>query len=174
MKTSTFDTKFKRRREAKTNYKKRIAFVKSKKPRLVVRKTNKYVNVQIISFEKEGDKTIASANSKELKGLGWGFSFKNLPAAYLTGLLIGKRATEKKVEEAVLDIGFLSPVHGSIPFAVLKGAVDAGLKIPFEETALPKEERISGKHIQDFSKKEITKAFEEIKSKVLKAGKKGE
>ena len=37
-----------------------------------------------------------------------------------------KRMSEKK---AILDIGRRSPSHGSVVFATLKGAVDAGIEI---------------------------------------------
>ena len=40
-----YSVKFRRRREGKTNYKKRLAFVKSDLPRLVVRRSNKYLNL---------------------------------------------------------------------------------------------------------------------------------
>ena len=38
--TSTYEVKFKRRNEGKTNYKKRLAMLKSGRPRAVIRKTN--------------------------------------------------------------------------------------------------------------------------------------
>jgi len=37
-------------------------------------------------------------------------------------------------------------------FAAAKGALDAGLDIPHEETALPKPERIKGQHVGNYSK----------------------
>ncbi|MFH1240527.1 MAG: 50S ribosomal protein L18 [Candidatus Diapherotrites archaeon] len=184
---ATYDVQFKRRSNGKTNYKKRLALVKSGKPRLVVRKTNSRIIVQIIAYERPGDKVIVSATSVQLKKYGWAGN-KNIPSAYLTGLLCGMRAKEAKINQAVLDIGFRTPVHMSVPFAALKGALDAGLDIPFDETALPKEDRITGKHIENyansldseeinkkFSKmiknnvnpKEITKIFQNTKEKIV-------
>ena len=44
-------------------------------------------------------------------------------------------------------------VKGSRLYAVLKGAVDAGLSIPHSEEALPAIERINGKSIADYANK---------------------
>jgi large subunit ribosomal protein L18 len=150
---STFDVGFRRRREGKTNYKKRLELVKSGQHRLVVRLSSRHVLVQVICFGREGDKIAAQGNSKELEKFGWTAGKKNLPAAYLAGLLAGTRAKKSGVEKAILDIGFRTPVHGSRCFAALKGAIDAGLQVPFEASALPSQERISGKHIEEFAKK---------------------
>jgi len=94
-----------------------------------------------------GDKTLASAVSKELRNHGWSYATANLPAAYLTGLLAGRRARERGVESAVLDIGLNPPVKGSRVYAALKGAIDAGLQVPHNPEVLPDEERVTGKHI---------------------------
>ncbi|MBU1120841.1 50S ribosomal protein L18 [Candidatus Micrarchaeota archaeon] len=149
-KTSTFKMKFKRRMKGKTDYSKRLGLLKSKKPRLVVRKSNNNVLTQIIEYSSSGDKVLVSGHSKELKKLGWKMHKGNIPAAYLTGMLCGLRAKKKNVSEAVLDIGRLTPVHGSVVFAVLKGVVDAGISIPFDEKAFPSQERVSGKEIQKY------------------------
>ena len=150
---ATYKVKMRRRRDGKTNYKKRLALVKSGKHRFVARKTNSRIIAQVIEFNLAGDKVIASADSGELGKLGWNCAGRNIPSAYLTGLLCGKRAVEKKVTAAVFDMGFRTPVHGSIPFAVLKGAIDAKVDIPFDEKSLPSGDRISGKHIEDYAKK---------------------
>ncbi|EDY35873.1 hypothetical protein ABOONEI_1072, partial [Aciduliprofundum boonei T469] len=97
-----------------------------------------------------------------LKKYGWKGSFKNTPAAYLTGYLAGKLALKKGIEEAVLDIGLQSPVKGSRVFAALKGMVDAGLYVPHSEEVYPSEDRIKGEHISE----EIAKMFEEVKAKM--------
>ena len=162
-KKATTKLGFARRREKKTNYAKRLAMIKSGKPRLVVRKTNTSVKVQLITYSKTGDVTVASTVSKELTGYGWKESQKNMPAAYLTGLLCGTKAT-KKVNEAIADIGLHSPIHGSKIFAAVKGAIDAGIEIKVDEIALPKEDRLKGKHISD----DVVKNFEETKEKIMK------
>lgn len=159
----TYRMHFKRRREGKTNYKRRLKLLSSKKPRLVVRKSLKYIRAQIVEFDKKGDKTIVSAFSKELEKLGWKYSFKNLPASYLTGLLIGKRAIEKGLKEAILDIGLYPSTKESRIYACVKGALDAGLKIPVSEEVLPSEERIRGEHIG----KDLPKIFDELKKRIL-------
>ena len=153
-----------RRREGKTDYRKRLALIKSGKPRLVVRKSNKSINCQIVSYESKGDKTLLNANALELNGFGWSGPTGNIPAAYLTGMLCAKKALENKIEEAILDVGLYSGINGSRIFAVLKGAVDGGLKIPHSEEAFPSDDRISGKHIPKGEK--IIKEFEATKSAI--------
>jgi len=149
----TYSVKFRRRREGKTNYRKRIKLLLSEKPRLVVRKSNRYIIAQIATFDPKGDRIEVCAWSRELNKFGWPFpSFKNLPAAYLTGYLVGKRAIKKGIKEAILDIGLYPSTKGSRLYAVLKGALDAGLKIPHSPDILPSEERIFGKHIEKFLK----------------------
>ena len=141
---------FRRRRENLTDYSKRLALLKSGTPRLVVRKSNKGIVVQVIVFD-GSDRTEVSANSNELVKEGW-MSHANLPTAYLTGFLCAKKALKKGVKEAVLDIGLLIPIKASVPFAALKGAVDAGLEVVHGEEIF-NEERFSGKHIAEYAKK---------------------
>lgn len=136
-----------RRREGKTNYKKRLKLLLSRKPRLVVRVTNTRVIAQVVEFGNEGDRVIVGVDSKMLREFGWKGDLNNTPAAYLTGLLAGRMALKKGVSEAVLDIGLHTPTRGSRIFAVLKGAVDAGLEVPHSEEVLPDESRIRGEHI---------------------------
>lgn len=152
---------FKRRREKKTNYKKRLALIKSGKVRLVIRKSLSNISVQFINFDAKGDQTIASALSTELKKFGWKRT-GNLPAAYLTGFLAGKKAKDKKIEEAILDSGLQTLTKGSRLYAALKGVLDAGIKVPHSNEILPSEDRIKGKHISE----DITKQFEEIKNRI--------
>ena len=154
-------TQFKRRRKKKTDYKKRLALLKSEKLRLVIRKSLSNISVQFINFKSGGDETIACATSVELKKLGWNKT-GNIPAAYLTGLLAGKKAKEKKIEEAVLDLGLQTSTKGSRLYAALKGVLDSGINVPHSEEILPKEDRIRGKHISE----DIEKQFEDIKNKI--------
>jgi len=165
----THKMQFRRRRESTTDYKKRLALLKSGKPRLVVRKSLKYIRAQIIGYDKSGDKTVASVVSNELRGLGWKFACDNLPAAYLTGMLIAKKAASKKITEVVLDSGLYTSTKGSRVYAVVKGASDAGLKVPHKADMLPAEDRISGKHIASHNKKfsEMPAEFEKIKQKIM-------
>ncbi len=182
---------YKRKLRNITDYRKRIKLLAGNMPRLVVRKSLNHVNAQIIEFNPNGDKVIAAAHSTELKKYGWQFHSGNLPAAYLTGLLIGHRATHHKIKKAVLDLGLSHSVPGSSPYALVKGALDAGLEIPHSKEMLPDDSRILGNHIvaylkhakgHQFSKHkkeelaEIPKLIEHVKSKILKEiehGKKG-
>jgi large subunit ribosomal protein L18 len=136
----------KRRREGKTDYKKRLELLQSRKPRLVVRVTNSRVIAQLVRYEPDGDKVESSAYSTELEDLGWTGSTKNIPAAYLTGKLI---ASKTDADEAVLDIGLNQPEAGGRIFAVVKGAVDGGLDVPASEHVFPSDERIEGDHLDD-------------------------
>ena len=161
MKKSTSLIQLKRRREKKTNYKKRLALLKSEKTRLVIRKRLSNISVQFINFNSKGDQTVASAFSNELKKLGW-TKGGNIPAAYLTGLLAGKRAKEKKIGEAILDLGLQTSTKGSRLYAALKGVLDSGVNIPHSESILPNDDRLKGKHISE----EIAKQFDDVKKKI--------
>ena len=142
-----YRVKFRRRREGKTNYYRRRSLLQSRRARLVVRKTNADMIVQVINASVGGDMTVASASAKELTDHGWTAGTANTPAAYLTGLLAGLRAKSRGVNEAVLDIGLNPPTKGSRIYAALKGALDAGLDVPHSPDVLPDDSRISGEHI---------------------------
>jgi large subunit ribosomal protein L18 len=157
-----FIIKFKRRREEKTDYRKRLALLKSNRTRLVVRKSLENISVQFVNFVNNCDQTVAAANSSELKKLGWTRT-GNVPAAYLTGLMAGKKARAKNVDDAILDLGLQTKTKGSRLYAALKGVVDAGVNIPHSPDILPSQDRISGKHIS----KEVEKQFEEVKKKIV-------
>lgn len=142
---------FRRRKEGKTDYRSRRALVLSRLPRLVVRLTLNHIIVQIVKAEVAGDKVVASAHSRELaKTYGWQGNCRNVPAAYLTGLLCGLKAMVHGVKKAVLDIGLHSPSRGARVFAALKGVLDSGITVPHSENMLPDETRISGRHIADY------------------------
>ncbi|MGC8812761.1 MAG: 50S ribosomal protein L18 [Candidatus Aenigmatarchaeota archaeon] len=165
----TYKAPFRRRREGKTDYRRRLKLLLSKKPRFVVRKSLKYIRAHIVEFEKKGDRTLVFVLSKELKKFGWNYSCDNLPASYLTGLLAGKKALEKGIKEAVLDLGLNPSTKGSRVYACVKGALDAGLKLNVSEDVLPSEERIKGMHISTYLKKfrNMPEDFENVKRKIL-------
>jgi len=152
-----------RRRQGKTDYKVRFGLLKSVKPRLVIRRSSKNIIVQVIEYLEKGDKILAAAHSKQLVKLGWKFGRGNLPASYLTGLLAGKRAN---VKEVVLDLGGQVSVKGNRLYAALKGFIDSGINVPHSEEILPSDDRISGKHIEAYLKKDVVKNFEEVKKKI--------
>ena len=117
-----------------------------------MRPSNKHLTAQVIEAKPDGDRVLASAHSSELGEFGWKGPCGNLPAAYLTGLLAGRRAKAGGITEAVLDIGLHASGSGSRIFAAAKGAFDAGLKIPHDESALPAKERLRGEHLASYSK----------------------
>ncbi len=178
---------FKRRFKKQTDYNTRLKLLLSKKPRLVVRKSLKHMKAQITEFDLKGDKIIVSASSQDLNKLGWKGSTSNIPSAYLVGLLIGKKSLKKKIKSVVFDTGMQTNIKGSRIYAVLKGALDAGLDVPHSPDILPTDEKIKGIHIANFGqslKKEnkkrfknqfsitdpenIPKMFEDIKIKIIK------
>jgi len=165
MKMSTgprYRVPFRRRREGKTDYRHRAALLRGRTVRLVVRKSNRHVRVQFIDYQEKGDNVVASAVSKELEKLGWTRSGKSTPGAYLTGMLAGKRAKDKGLEDAVLDIGLREPTKGAVVFAVLKGVIDAGIEVPHSDDMLPSKDRLSGKHM----KEDVAAMFESTKGKI--------
>ena len=137
---SRYRVPLRRRREQKTDYQARKAFVVSGRPRLVARSSLKNTVAQIIVAKPHGDLVLASAHSKELvKKYGWKAATGNIPAAYLTGLLCGLKAKKNGVSEAILDLGLVSPTKGSKVFATLSGVVDAGVAIPHSPEKILKE-----------------------------------
>ena len=137
-----------RRRSALTDYSKRVELLKGGMPRVVVRKSNRGISIQIIGYEQRGDRVLASANSKELAKMDWP-SRSNIPTAYLTGLLLARKA--KSIESnLVLDIGLYKPAKSTVVFAAAKGVVDGGLKLVNSIEFDPK--RLSGQHIADYAK----------------------
>ncbi|MEE8402132.1 MAG: 50S ribosomal protein L18 [Candidatus Hydrothermarchaeaceae archaeon] len=153
-----------RRREQKTDYRKRLKLLLSRKPRIVIRRTSRYISVQIIEYNLKGDRVIVSAHSSELKNYKWKGSTSNTSAAYLTGLVCGIKAKKKGTKEAVLDIGLL--LRSPKIFAALKGVLDSGLDVPCKKEVLPDEKRIRGEHVASYAelindkKKRFSKYFE--------------
>jgi len=154
-----------RRQEAKTNYTKRLILLKGNFPRLVVRKTNKYLILQIIESSHALDKVVYSVNTKELLKHGWPKdkegSLKSIPAGYLGGLLLGKKAKDLK-QEVILDSGLIPNTPGSRVYAVIKGFADSGNKIKFNEKVIPSEEKIKGENTK------VKDVFEKVKGEVEK------
>lgn len=147
-----YNLPYRRRRAGKTDYRKRRALVLSNLPRLVVRPTNEHVIAQVIQAAPDGDRVLAAAHSSELKEFDWKGGNGNVPAAYLTGLLVGYRTVKAGVHDAILDAGLRTTSTGSRIFAALKGAVDSGLGIPHDRDIVPSEPRIRGEHIASYAK----------------------
>lgn len=162
MQGKTYRLSFRRRRQGKTNYRSRLALLKSRKNRIVVRKTCHNIRGQVIQYTPQGDKILVNAISSELKKYGWDNHNTNAPTSYLTGFLLGKRAKAKGIKEGVLDIGLHTPSIGANIFCTLNGILDAGIKIPHNTDILPPEDRIKGIHID----KKLTKKIDQIKEKI--------
>jgi large subunit ribosomal protein L18 len=155
-----------RKREGKTNYKKRLKLVVSNQIRLVIRKSLKNISAQMIQYDYKGDKVLISANTQELKkDYNYNYPKRNTTTAYLLGLLIATKSKNHGINSAILDIGLYPPTKGSILYAVLKGAVDAGLKIKHSPDIFPDDSRIKGLHL----KNKIP--LEDIKSKIIEGKK---
>jgi len=142
-----FRVPFRRRREGRTDYRRRSKLLRSTKPRAVVRKTLQQTIVQIVEAAPAGDAILAAATSRELIKRGWTGGTGNLPAAYLTGYLAGRRAAAKGITEAILDIGLHEPSKGGRLFAALAGLLDSGIAVPHSPDILPSKDRIRGAHI---------------------------
>jgi len=112
---------------------------------ITVNITNENTQVQILKPEMTGDKVIASAHSRYLLGKGWKGSRKNIPAAYLTGYLAGKKAIGQGANTAILYTG--TRKYTQRMAAALKGVIDAGMQIPADSETFPPEERINGEHL---------------------------
>jgi len=164
MSYAIIEHKYKRRVTKKTNYLKRLGLLKSGKPRLVIRLSNLYINIQYILHNPKGDISKVNILSKMLKNYGWNKSFKNTPAGYLIGYLFGKKVLKDKKlgKELIFDIGLQKSQKGGRLYAVIKGAVDAGLKIPVSEEVFPSKDRIEGKHLK------YEKLFAEVKANIDK------
>lgn len=141
-----------RRREGKTDYRKRKTILLSRSVFVSPRITGKNISVQFSKATPAGDRVLASAHSRELYKLGWKGSGKSLPGAYLTGLAAGLKALKADVKEAVLYTGLRRYAHGSRVSAILKGILDAGVSIPADTESLPSDERIRGEHISGYAK----------------------
>lgn len=180
---------FARKRRKATDYRKRLKLLSSGKERLIIRKTSTQIIIQIASFREKGDAVLTSVSSGKLAKYGWTLNPKNIPAAYLTGLLAGKLALSKNIKTAILDAGTQKPVNSGKIYAALKGVIDAGLEVPASKEIFPSEERLAGKHISGYlssskapnqfslykknsiAPSKITEIFEAVKAKISGGGK---
>ncbi len=157
-------TQKRRRKECKTDYKNRLNLLKSGKPRIVIRRTNKYFIVQAIKSNMAQDKVIASVTSRDLINEGWDKKFSNslksIPAGYLTGLLLGTKLDGKQTY--IIDLGMTRNIHGNRSFAVIKGLIDSGLDIHANESVFPNKDRLNGEHLNP----EVKKIFDIVKVKL--------
>ena len=151
-----------RRHENKTDYLKRRRLLEGRKPRLVIRKSNRYIIIQYVESKFAQDSIKLAVNSKDLIENGWPVdkagSLKSLAGAYLAGYLFGTKA--KKFEGAVLDTGLIRSTKGSRIYAALKGIIDAGFKMPANAEIFPEEKRIKTENTKNF--------FDKVKENITK------
>ena len=138
---SRYQTKYRRRREGKTDYQARRHLVfqdknkyDSKKYRFCVRRTSTKIICQVIFATLTGDRIMTQANSGELKQFGLTAGLTNYASAYATGLLAGRRLLTLKGMEKMYE--GVSKVDGKL-FSVndkpnedrnpFKAALDIGL-----------------------------------------------
>lgn len=145
----TYIHTLKRIREKKTNYRKRSSLLLSRKQFVTIKFSNKNVLTQLIEPNISGDRIIAYAHSSNLENLGWKGSLKSIPASYLTGLLLGKKAFHNGIGNAILYTG--KDAYTQRTASCLKGIIDGGLKIPVSTESLPSESRIRGEHISEYA-----------------------
>ena len=159
-------TQKRRRKENKTDYVKRLKLLKGEKPRIVFRKTNRYIISEYTLSREAQDKVVLGFDSRKLNEYGWPKdaqgSLKSTTASYLTGYLIGKTIIKQKLENPILDTGMNRVLHKNKIYAFIKGIIDAGIKINCDKRLFPDESRIKGQHL----KNKIP--FDEIKLKIDK------
>ena len=171
-----------RRKEYKTDYKKRFNLLKSNLPRIIFRKTNRYLIAQYVVSKEAQDKIIFGIDSREL--LKYGLpeskkrSLKSIPVAYLTGYLIGKIILSKKLspegassgENPIIDFGLARIIHKTGAYAFIQGLIDSGIKINCEKESFSEESRIKGEHLKN--KIPFDKIKQEINLGKVPSGKK--
>ncbi|MBT4539661.1 50S ribosomal protein L18 [Candidatus Woesearchaeota archaeon] len=139
---------YRRKREKKTDYKKRLHLLTSRRPRVVIRLTNTRLIAQLVQFQPAGDLVLVGVQSTSLRKFGWQYSCKNFPAAYLTGLLFAKKSVAAGFKEAILDTGLLTPLRKGKVYAFLRGVLDGGLQVPVgSDEIFPTEDMVQGKHV---------------------------
>jgi large subunit ribosomal protein L18 len=155
----------KRRRSGKTNYYKRRELLKSDEFRLVIRRSNNNMLVQIVESRPNGDHTLLSVNTRHLIKYDWKITGGNIPGSYLLGYLAGKKGLALDIDYAILDLGVQTSQAGSRIYATLKGIIDSGLEIPASDHIFPEEDIIKGSHIAKYSKNLKSENKDEYKKK---------
>jgi large subunit ribosomal protein L18 len=168
-KDARYRVAYRRRRQQKTDYQARRILATSENPRFVVRASNKGILAQVVIAELIGDKVLTQAASNELVSkYGWQASGKSIPAGYLLGLIAGHKAIKEGIETAYLDLGLKRPTKGSKIFAVVKGAIDAGLNVPCDSDIIPPPDRINGGDIAKYAQVIDSEGYEKYFSVYLR------
>jgi large subunit ribosomal protein L18 len=156
--------KYRRRREGRTNYHKRLKLLQSGSTRVIVRRSNTGMTVQFADYQPTGDLIRAGATAKDVRSVGLTTSSaKSLPGAYLTGYIAGLRAKNAGVTSVIVDLGMQTSTKGNRLYATIKGVVDAGVSVSVDESMFPTQERLEGKHIT--THRTVTIQLEELKAK---------
>jgi len=159
-------TQKRRRKENRTDYLKRLKLLKGNKPRIVFRRTNKFIISEYVTSHEAQDKIVFGFDSRRLNEYGWPKnaqgSLKSTTAAYLTGYLMGKSVIKQKLENPIVDTGMNRTIHKNKIYGFIKGLIDSGIKMECKKEFFPEENRIKGEHL----KNKIP--FSEIKSKIDK------
>ncbi len=154
-----------RRKECKTDYLSRLKLLKSRRPRMVFRKTNRYILAQYVISKEAQDKIEFGVSSKALLKYGWPESakgsLKSISASYLTGYLVGKEIQNKKLDAPIVDFGMIKTLHKTKVYAFIKGMIESGIEIPCDEKCFPEENRIKGEHMKN--KVNVEEIMEKIK-----------
>lgn len=66
-----YTVKYRRKRELKTDYKKRLKLLASHRTRLAIRVFSRKITIQAIDFTEKGDKVSAYLDSTELRKYNW-------------------------------------------------------------------------------------------------------
>jgi large subunit ribosomal protein L18 len=135
--------------------------------------SNKNTNIHISKATITGDQVLASINSRSLSKIGWKGSGKCIPAGYLSGLLIGLKAKNQGIENAILYTGLRSYIHRSRISAIVKGVLDSGVSISSDVKTFPNDDRIRGDHISKYAKsllKDDKKLYTKRFSKYIERG----
>jgi len=169
--TSIRTVQYRRKREGKTDYNARLRLLRGNLPRFIIRRTLHNIIAQVATYEPSGDKIHSTVTSGELAKYGWKGPGSNTPAAYLVGLLAGKKAVAKGVNVAISDIGMQSSVKSSVLYAVIKGANDAGLSVSVSDAVVPSAGRLRGEHVAAWAvvlKQKDSEMYKRVFSEYLK------
>ena len=178
---------YKRKKQGRTNYKNRLNLLVSRQNRVVIRKSLTGIQIQIVEYLPDGDKVLLSVHSRELKSFGLPLVSGNIPVAYLTGLLCGKKALKKNISSGIVDLGLQRAHPKGKLFAAVKGLLDSGFTIPCDESVLPSEAVLNGELLESYAQKikgsskpvftafskngvdasTISKVYADVKSKIL-------
>ena len=113
-------------------------------------RVNYHFYLFILQPKLKGDLAIYSVHSNELKKFGWKGANKNIPAAYLLGLLSGYNLIKLKVNKLIFNSNVKGFKMDTRSAAVLKGIKDSEMNILTGDISLS-DDRINAKHISSYA-----------------------